>query len=201
MRDLERVAEALNEALCQRAPEMFSSAWIAKHLPGCYRFIRKHVRSEAGGIDWDTLTYALDPKYQRLWKPRAKRRSRPSRSRREINLVLGKYRNKLYVFLTPVDAEDLRIRDTIAIALVRIAQTGNFLARDEVIALVRYTVDIWLDDYAHMSRWKGHEDEIREHIKGCIRRYRYSGSFLRYVYRTLECAGRGIRPTLSLLLR
>jgi Fic family protein len=40
----------------------------------------------------------------------------------------------------------------------------------------------------------GYEAEIRTHIELCIRRYRYSGSFLRYVFRTLEYSGRGIRP-------
>lgn len=102
--------------------------------------------------------------------------------------------------LAPVDATDLQIRDRIAVTLVRIAQAGNLLARDEVVGLVCYTVDCWLDQYAFMSRWKGHEAAIREHIQGCIRRYRYSGSFLRYVFRTLQCAGRGIPRTLPLLL-
>lgn len=45
-----------------------------------------------------------------------------------------------------------------------------------------------------MSRWKDRDDEIREQLEGCIRRYRYTGSFLRYVFRTLQYAGRGIRP-------
>ena len=86
------------------------------------------------------------------------------------------------------------MRDTIAVALVRIAQAGNLLAKAEVVELVRYTIDGWLDTYSYISRWRARDDDIREHLEGCIRRYRYSGSFLRYVFRTLECAGRGIRP-------
>ena len=39
------------------------------------------------------------------------------------------------------------------------------------------------------------EDEIQNQLEACIRRYRYTGSFMSYVFRTLECAGRGIRPT------
>jgi hypothetical protein len=113
---------------------------------------------------------------------------------------LNKYRNKLYVFLAPADAVDLQIRDKISVALVRIAQAGNSLAKAEVVKLVRYTIDGWLDNYCYLSRWRGHDDEINEHLEGCIRRYRYSGSFLRYVFRTLQCAGRGIRPVCAFSL-
>jgi hypothetical protein len=106
---------------------------------------------------------------------------------------LERYRSKLYVFIAPADGTDLRLRDQIAVALVRVAQTGNLLAKAELLELVRYTIDGWLDNYCYLARWRGHEDEILEHLEGCIRRYRYSGSFFRYVFRTLEYAGRGIR--------
>ncbi len=33
-----------------------------------------------------------------------------------------------------------------------------------------------------------------KNLDRCIRRYRYSGSFLNYVFRTLQYAGRGFRP-------
>ena len=194
MDHLQRAAAILNKLLLQNYPKTFSSAWILKRAPGCYSFIRKHIRSEVGGIDWDKMTYALEPKYQRLWTPRLKRKSKPYSDREEIGLILNKYRNELYVFVAPANAMDLQIRDKIAVALVRVAQTGNLLAKAELVELVRFTIDGWLDNYCYMSRWRGHEDEIREHLEGCIRRYRYSGSFLRYVFRTLEYAGRGIRP-------
>jgi hypothetical protein len=194
MDHLQKAAAVLNRLLLQKRPQTFSSTWILKRAPGCYRDIRKHIRSEVGAIDWDKITYALEPKYQRLWTPRLKRKSRPYRDRREISLILNKYRNKLYVFVAPADAKDLQVRDAIAIALVRVAQAGNMLAKAEVVELVRHTIDEWLDNYFYMSRWRGHDDEIREQLEGCIRRYRYSGSFLRYVFRTLEYAGRGIRP-------
>jgi hypothetical protein len=194
MDHLQRASAALNRLLLQNSPKTFSSAWILKCAPGCYSFIRKHIRSEVGGIDWDTITYALEPKYQRLWTPRLKKKSKPYKDREEVSRILNKYRNKLYAFVAPADTEDLQIRDKIAVALVRVAQTGNMLAKSEVIELVRYTIDGWLDRYRFMSRWRGHDDEIREQLEGCIRRYRYTGSFFRYVFRTLEYAGRGIRP-------
>lgn len=184
----------LNKLLLQDSPETFNSTWIRRRAPGCYGFIRRHIRSEVGAIDWDKITYALEPRYQRLWTPKRKTKSKPYRDSKEIGLILNKYRNKLYVFVAPADAMDLQMRDTIAVALVRVAQAGNLLAKAKVVELVRYTIDGWLDTYSYMSRWRARDDDIREHVEGCIRRYRYSGSFLRYVFRTLECAGRGIRP-------
>jgi hypothetical protein len=193
MHRLQRVVAVLNKLLSQNSPKTFNSTWILRRAPGCYSFIRKHIRSEVGGIDWDTITYALEPKYQRLWTPKQSRKSKPYRGSKEIGLILNKYRNKLYVFVTPANATDLQVRDKIAIALVRVAQGGNLLGKAELVELVRYTIDGWLDNYCYMSRWRGREEEIREHLEGCIRRYRYSGSFLRYVFRTLEYAARGIR--------
>jgi hypothetical protein len=191
---VQRVAAALNKLLLQNPPKTLNSTWILTRAPGCYSFIRKHIRSEVGGIDWDAVTCALEPKYQPLWTPQRKRKSKPYRDRREIALILNKYRNKLYVFVAPADAMDLRIGDKVAVALVRVAQAGNLLARTKLFELVRYTINEWIDSDRYISRWIGHEDEIREQVEACIRRYRYSGSFLRYLFRTLEYAARGIRP-------
>ncbi len=191
---LKRVVRLLDELLSRHRPQAFSSAWILEHAPSCYRFIRKHIRSEVGRIDWDKITCALEPKHQRLWAPRLKKSSKPYIDRNEVSLVLNKYRSKLYVFLAPADDDDFRIRDMIAIALVRIAQVGNSLAKAELVKLIRYTVDEWLDNYDYMSRWRGRDHDIRVQLEGCIRRYRYSGSFLRYVFWTLHYAGREIRP-------
>ena len=44
---------------------------------------------------------------------------------------------------------------------------------------------------------KGYDDMIQERIEGCIRRYRYSGSFIGYLFKTLEYAGRGLRPIVA----
>ena len=198
MEHLQKAAAMLNRLLLQNRPKTFSSVWILKRAPDCYSFIRKHIRSELGANDWDKVTYALEPRYQRLWAPRQKRKPKPYRDRREISLILDKHRNKLYVFVTAVDGTDLQTRDRIAVSLVRVAQAGNVLATAELVELVRYTIDGWLDNHWYLSRWRGHDNMIREHLEGCIRRYRYSGSFFRYVFRTLEYAARGLRPLYSL---
>ena len=59
---------------------------------------------------------------------------------------------------------------------------------------MEHVVDEWMDHSEYLSRWRGYDEKIRSIIEGCIRRYRYSGSFLNYVYRTLQYAARGIQP-------
>jgi hypothetical protein len=60
--------------------------------------------------------------------------------------------------------------------------------------LIGYAVDSWIEQHEFLSRWRGYDEEVREQIEGCILRYRYTGSFIRYVYKTLEYAARGMRP-------
>jgi hypothetical protein len=193
--DFNRMVQTVNKLLSKECPETFNSAWIFKRAPGCYRFIRKNVRTDFDEVDWDRVTCALDWRFQRRWAPKRKRRSRiPYRNHGEVRAILKKYHAKLYVFLSPQDQADRRIRDIISIALVRLAQCGNLSAKQELLRLVGYTIDDWIERDCFLARWRGYEAEIRTHIERCIRRYRYSGSFLRYVSRTLEYSGRGIRP-------
>jgi len=193
--DFEGVVKTLDKLLLRKHPKSFNSSWILRNAPRCYRFISTKVRTEVGGIDWDRVTRALDWKHQRLWAPERRRATRKLyRDMNEIAPVLNKYRDKLYVFIAPHSAGDRRVRDIAAVALVRVAQNGNLSSKEEVLKLVRYTIDEWIDRYPYIYRWKGHDDEIRTQLEGCIRRYRYSGSFFTYVLRTLEYAGRGIRP-------
>jgi hypothetical protein len=98
------------------------------------------------------------------------------------------------VFIAPSGEDDRRTRDIISISFVRLAQKGNVLARQELSELMKFTIDHWLERHPFLSRWLGHESEIQDQLKACVRRYRYTGSFVNYLFRTLECAGRGIRP-------
>jgi hypothetical protein len=193
--DFDQTIVTLNTLLQKKKPENFGSSWILKHAPHCYHFIQRNVRMEIGGIDWDRVTYALEWKYQRRWtssKPRKNVESYEDRG--EVETIIKTYGEKLYVFITAPDLADRRIRDIIAVTLVRLAQRGNLLAKQEVMKLVRYTIDEWIDRYYSLSRWKGYDDEIQEQLAACIRRYRYTGSFITYTYRTFEYAGRGLKP-------
>jgi hypothetical protein len=193
--DFKTVATQLNALVSLKRPEVLTGSWIFKHAPECYRFIQKNIRTEWNAIDWDQVTSVLDWKYQRRWMPqRRPKKLNPYRNRNEVDAILNRYRDKLYVFIVPADRVDRHLRDIISIRLVRLAQRGNFTAKQEIMRLVRYAVDEWLDRSDYMSRWRGYDEKVRETIEGCIRRYRYTGSFFKYVYRTLQYAGRGIQP-------
>lgn len=193
--DFNQAIRTINKLLAKKKPESFNSSWILKHTPYCYRFIHRNVRTETGSIDWDKVTYALEWKYQRRWAPgRQKKNPLPYENPAEVEIITNKYRDKLYVFIAPQDLADRRVRDIICISLVRLAQNGNLSARREVMKLVTYTINDWIEKYYFLTRWQGYEEEIQKQLEGCIRRYRYTGSFLNYVFRTLEYAGRGIRP-------
>ncbi|MEA2701627.1 MAG: hypothetical protein QOE22_336 [Candidatus Parcubacteria bacterium] len=68
----------------------------------------------------------------------------------------------------------------------------------EALILIRYSVDEWIERYPMLSRWKYNSDRLEEQIAGCIRRYRFTGSFLGYLYKTLLYSGRGLAPVYSL---
>ena len=190
--------KAINKLLRTIRPHSFCSSWIRQHAPHVYRFIQKNVRAESGGIDWDRITRALDRKLQRRWQTsRRGRRPKCFMDKSAVEIILNKYHDKLYTFLSPADANDKQVRDNISIALVRIAQQGNAVAKQEIIKLVRFTIDEWIEQYPKISCWEGLDDMIQVCVEGCIRRYRYSGSFIGYLFKTLEYAGRGLRPIVA----
>jgi hypothetical protein len=78
--------------------------------------------------------------------------------------------------------------------MVRIAQKGNVTAKREIIRLLGFTIDDWIEHNPKISCWRGYDYLIRKRIESCIRCYRYSGTFMGYLYKTLEYAGRGLRP-------
>jgi hypothetical protein len=196
--DFPSAVQAINTLLRTIQPDNFCSSWIRLQAPHVYRFIQKNVRTETGGIDWDRITRALDRRLQRKWH--ASRRGRPPKRIRDskaVEIILSKYHDKLYTFLSPVDAHDEHARDIISIALVRIAQRGNAAAKQEIASLVRFTVDAWIEQCPELLCWDGRYDMIQERIEGCIRCYRYSGTFIGYLFKTLEYAGRGLRPIVA----
>jgi hypothetical protein len=192
--DFDSAVKTINKLLAEIQPHAFNSAWIQRYAPHIYRFFQKNIRRENGGIDWDRITRALDRKFQKQWITSRHNGTKLYRSETEVNIILHKYDDKLYSFLTPADKDNNSVRDIISIALVRIAQKGNVTARQEIIKLVRFTIDEWIEHNPRISRWEGYEYLLQKSIEDCIRRYRYSGSFMGYLFKTLEYAGRGLRP-------
>ena len=195
--DFYSAGKTINRLLIKKQPLTFNSSWIREYAPHIYRFFQKHIRREIGEIDWDRITRALDRKFQRRWITSCRKGTKRYRNKTEVKIILRKYEGKLYTFLTPADKNDKSMRDIISIALVRIAQKGNVIAKREIIKLVSFTIDEWIERCPKISRWQGYDSLIQKRIEGCIRCYRYSGSFIGYLFKTLEYAGRGLKPIIA----
>ncbi len=195
--DFESVVKTMNLLLTEKRPRTFDRSWVREHAPSAYRFIQKEIRVDRGGIDWDIVTRALNPRFQKQWTGSVRKIAKPYRNKAEVDLVLQQYGDKLYTFLAPVDRHDEYTRDIISIALVRIAQKGNISASQKIIELLSFTIDDWIDRCPALACWRGYEELIRTRLECCIRRYRYSGSFTRYVFKSLEYAARGLRPLIA----
>lgn len=195
--DFESVIKTLNELLREERPQTFNSSWVRRTAPNIYRFIQNNIRTETGGIDWDLITRALKPEFQKQWTAPSCKKAKPYRNKTEVAVVLNKYRHKLYTFLAPADKNDEYIRDIISITLVRLAQKGNISAKQEIIKLLSFTIDAWIEHCPKLSCWREYDQLIQARLECCLRCYRYSGSFMRYLFKTLEYAARGLRPLIA----
>ncbi len=187
----------MNHLLAKNQPQSFNRAWVRINAPRVYRFVQRKIRVESGGIDWDRMTRALDPRYQRQWTGSLRKKAKPYRDQAEVHTVIHHYGNTLYTFISSQGKEDEHIRDVISIVLVRIAQKGNISAKQEIIKLLSSTVDNWIEGNPKLSGWRGYDPLIQTRLDCCIRRYRYSGSFMRYVFKTLEYAAKGLKPLIA----
>lgn len=196
--NFETAIKTLNSKLSEKEPATFSASWILTNTPSIYRYIYKNIRNDTGGIDWDTVTCHLDRLFQKRWVRYRYRQAKSYEKQSEIDLILAKYKDKLYTFICSATKEDRIIQDKLVITLVRLGQNGNTLAQQELIRWVTYTINDWIDKYPQICKWRGYRDELEEKIKSCIRCYRYTGSFLGYLFRTLEYSARGKPPLVSL---
>lgn len=195
--NFESAVNTMNSLLAKKQPQAFNRAWVRVNTPCVYRFIQKEIRIENGGIDWDRITRALNPKYQKQWTGSLRKTVKPYRNKAEVDVVLQQYSDKLYTFIASEDRNDEHMRDTISISLVRIAQKGNITAKQEIMKLLNFTVDDWIERNPKLSGWRGYDPLILTRLDCCIRRYRYSGSFMRYVFKTLEYAAKGLKPLIA----
>lgn len=188
----------LSDTLYEKRPTNFNPSWISKNTPKVYRYIYKNIRTENNDIDWDKVTSSLDRSFCKRWTRYRQKSIKFYEKQSEVDCILSKYKDRLYTFIAYANEADKRMQSRMIISLVRISQKGNLCAEQEVVKWITYITDDWIDRYPQMHRWKGYADEVEDKIKGCIRRYRYTGSFLGYLFRTLEYSVRGKPPLVSL---
>jgi len=192
--DFDTAVKTINTLLEKERPKTFSSSWISTRSPAVYHFVRTNFRTENDHIDWDRFTQKLERKYLKRWVRYKRKVAKPYENQIEVDVILTKHKEKLYTFLALVEDDDREIRNRIIIALVRIAQKGNILAQQELVKWIRYIVDDWVEKYYQLFKWRGYGENIDDKIKACIRCYKYTGSFVGYLFKTLEYSARGMRP-------
>ncbi len=184
----------LKNCLKDKQPKTFSSTWILTETPHVYRYLWKNVRTENDDVNWDKVTARLDRKFQKRWTRYRHKSAKEYRNQTEVDLILSKYKDKLYAIMVPTCPRDVRNQERIIVALVRVGQKGNVLAQQELISWLRFIVDEWIDRRWQVMKWKGYTDDLENKIRGCIRGYKYTGTFLGYLYKTLQYSARGMAP-------
>lgn len=197
--NLQKATQKLNLLLKKKKPKTFNPQWVKINSKSVYGHLVKNFKTESGDIDWDSITVNLEPTFQKRWKLKEKRIAVLCYENTEdLNIILTKHSHKLYTLIAPLNKEDERIQDKIMIQLVRNAQKGNTLTKEYIKEFLILIIYEWIDNSKYIARWKGYTDGIEKRIEACIQNYRYSGSFMSYVYRTFEYSARGLRPTVSL---
>ena len=190
----EQAIKNLNRSLSKRQPLTFNQSWVRSCVRKSYNFIVENIKPELGDADWDQVIRCLDHDYQKLWLKGHKRKKQINQyeDKFEVEAILNKYKKKLYTFLVQIDRDDKKVCDEISIRLVRTAQKGNLLARQKAMNFIKQLIGYWIES-RNLQYWRGYNDLIEKNIDQCIRCYRYSGSFIVYLYRTFEYSGRGLR--------
>jgi hypothetical protein len=191
--DLAKATKNINRSLTNKQPIFFNPIWIKYRCMVSYEFITKNIKTECGEPDWDLVVSKLERFNQKLWLKGRKRVVADSYADKiELDKILDKYNNKLYTFLSAKDRDDKIVCDWISIRLVRLSQKGNVLAKNKLKILLSHVIDGWIEYDRSMFVWKGYGELVVERIEVCIRRFRYAGSFLGYLYRTLQRSGLGL---------
>ena len=195
--DFHTAIQKLNTLLKRKQPKFFDPLWIKQHASSVYRYLYKNIQAGAIDVDWDSVTINLDRTFQKRWRWQVTKIT-SYENKKELNIILAKYQSKLYTLMAPLNKEDKIVQDQIIIRLVRTAQRGNLLAKQHVIECMTFIIYEWMESSPYMVRWKNYTGEIEEKIQACIRNYRYSGSFMTYLFRTFQYSARGLRYTCSL---
>jgi len=193
--NLDKAIKNIDRSLTKKQPASFSPGWIKYRCKISHQFIIEKIKTEFNEPDWDLVVSKLERYNQKLWlKGKKKKAFKPYEDKIELKAILDKYKRKFYTFVNKIDKEDKIICDWISIRLVRLSQKGNISAKKKLVGLLAYQVDQWVEYDKSLSVWNGYNELIIEQVNACIRRFRYAGSFLGYLYRTLEYSGRGLVP-------
>lgn len=195
--DFSTAIQKLNQCLKQKKPKVFNPFWMKANAGNLYEYFSAFVQLPSGGIDWDFITAHLDKSFQKRWNPSIEY-SDSYNCQRELNEILVGYQKEMHMLYVPQNNEEKIMQDRIIIQLVRLAQRGNSLAKEKVLDCTSFVIYEWMENSKCIKRWKNYSNEIPSKVESCIKNYRYSGSFIKYLYMTFYYSSRGLRTTVSL---
>ena len=167
--NLEKAIYNINKSINKKQPKSFDEKWIKYRCKISYQFIVINIKTEFDETDWDQVISKLERWNQKLWMKGIKRATNELYvNENELNIILDKYKDKFYTFLTQQNKEDKDVCDLISIKLVRLSQKGNSLATNRTIILLSYLTNQWLECNRSLFNWKGYDDLIIKTINACI---------------------------------
>ena len=192
MKSFDQVIRKINFHIVKKNPPVINENWIKKNSPVSYAFITDN------SIDWDTVTLYIERSYQARWNKTSKRKRYENlvqyENQTELDTLLNLHKDKMYTFVSKLSKDDELACDRISILLVRLAQKGNTLAVTELKNLYVFMLNKWLEESKQLRRWRGYETEMFDLFEGCTFRYRYSGTFIGFLYRTLQLSALALEP-------
>lgn len=191
---LEKACSRVVQKIEELDPESISPGWIQKEASSSYQYFYKYLKCSLGYIDWDHVTRSLPYEYQKKWRRFKCQKRAPCNDSDVLSNLIHEYRDKLYVFVFVESKEERIWRERITVRLVRIAQAGHEEVYNYIFELLQNMVHDWVQEYRSLSVLNGYSDHIEKQIAGCIRRFRYAGSFTTYLYRTLQYSSLGLKP-------
>lgn len=186
--DFEEVIEHLTRALEKWNPVRFNRYWVFWYEREVYKFVTRNIKTELRKPDWDRVIHKLDHSFQVRWHDERIVNLLPYSDPRVVERLIMKYGGRHYVSFMYVNGEeeDNDVRNHISVTLVRLAQRGNVAAEEELMNFLSLITGDWIYRDLQLWRWQRFPELLREKCKYCIYHYRYTGTFLGYLYTKLK---------------
>ena len=189
--------EAINELVKRLGaanPKNLSPRYIYNNYPDLYYCFISNLRTAKNVVDWTPVVKKLDPEFQVMWLQKPVlgevEPKKHYRDLEELDLVLKKHQNKLYLLVDP--NANRNERDEILQDLVSLAKNGNDDAFDKVSEFAEYIVQNWIEKRQLPASVANHMMQVRERIKRSI--YLYAGgvrgSYSLYLFVTVKLMSR-----------
>ena len=190
--DFDEAIARLTQALDKSNPVRFNRYWVSLHEPKVYKFFTRNIKTELGKSDWNRVISKLDPTLQVRWHDERIVNLLPYSDPQVVERLIIKYGGRHYVSFMYINGEeeDNDVRNRISVTLVRLAQRGNVAAEEELMI----TGD-WIYRDPQLWQWQRYPELLRGKCKYCIYHYRYTGTFLGYLYTKLKYSALSLELT------